>query len=812
MGLLTILAPILLATSSRRSSKDDDVERGPESEPKPKPGDEHDGSQSPQHMNRAVSFERQSSFNDMLDSRAAPSPFGRVFHRIWDFVMQGPRETAILPDYRQLPILSGMVVPFSILLEIPGLTENWYIRTEAGKTVEIKPNPTILDVGMAISMACGVLANIFLLLRFLERAPRLCTILAIVSLTLHDIINVVAVTVFGVIHRINDGFTYGESFWITLCSTIASTFVNVTLIYDFWTTPEFAEKGSGLTRKQRSLVIVIMLFLCYIAVGASINHALLKLDFVNSLYFTIVSITTVGYGDITPDTTGARIFTIIYIVGAFEQGFKKRKHAITQRRREHRRRGIEEAARVQAIERQLEAAGYPVYVEKRSRLTGHKSTKLNKKALNKEQICNAIEEAHEVTDKLAEELPQDDSTRAALTGAASPSDSMHSANGTLSNAYTRERPVEPRRHSSMQMQSISELVPENAGVSPSFVLRLQQQLGSAKESWDAQEESYRQFQESVAKQESKDTTVKLAVAWMIFLTFWLLGALIFRVTERWTYGQALYYCFITFSTIGYGDFSPSSPAGRAIFSAWALMGVAAMTVLISVLGEVYSDKYHDLLRDNHLERAMKEIRKHNSNHDEREGAESPGEIIEEAENEEATFKRIHDSLGQISTDLINCAKRLHEDLHFLSTANAPDSMISPERLEMMLADVEDLNIVDKRLKEAMLNDSGARKTLFVLGYEHRLRKLIDQAEVSAVQLADKTEEIRKTDLLLKRYGKLRHLFSSQLELSPKDSKSNTPRQRKPFMHLDGLASDPSLHEKPVNQRRSRSRSPARSIS
>lgn len=39
--------------------------------------------------------------------------------------------------------------------------------------------------------------------------------------------------------------------------------------------------------------------------------------------------------------------------------------------------------------------------------------------------------------------------------------------------------------------------------------------------------------------------------------------------------------FLAFTTTGYGDFAPASPAGRSIFVVWALMGVATMTILIA---------------------------------------------------------------------------------------------------------------------------------------------------------------------------------------------------------------------------------------
>jgi voltage-gated potassium channel Kch len=40
-------------------------------------------------------------------------------------------------------------------------------------------------------------------------------------------------------------------------------------------------------------------------------------SFIESLYFCIVTLTTVGYGDLSPTTTGTQIFTIVYILTGF---------------------------------------------------------------------------------------------------------------------------------------------------------------------------------------------------------------------------------------------------------------------------------------------------------------------------------------------------------------------------------------------------------------------------------------------------------------------------------------------------------------
>ena len=91
-----------------------------------------------------------------------------------------------IPNYRTLPIMSGLIVPFSILLEIPGLTDNWYIRTDGNVVVETRPNPVLLDVGLGISMFFAAVANVSLICRFLDRGPVfVTTMITIVSLTIH---------------------------------------------------------------------------------------------------------------------------------------------------------------------------------------------------------------------------------------------------------------------------------------------------------------------------------------------------------------------------------------------------------------------------------------------------------------------------------------------------------------------------------------------------------------------------------------------------------------------------------------------------
>jgi potassium channel subfamily K, other eukaryote len=81
--------------------------------------------------------------------------------------------------------------------------------------------------------------------------------------------------------------------------------------------------------------------------------------------------------------------------------------------------------------------------------------------------------------------------------------------------------------------------------------------------------------------------------------------------------------FIAFTTIGYGDLAPVTPIGRAVFVFWALLGVGAMTILISgmysgtsgtiyrvsqsnsVITDAFSQRFHTAMHSKSYDRAIR---------------------------------------------------------------------------------------------------------------------------------------------------------------------------------------------------------------
>ncbi|EKD18718.1 hypothetical protein MBM_02960 [Drepanopeziza brunnea f. sp. 'multigermtubi' MB_m1] len=77
----------------------------------------------------------------------------------------------------------------------------------------------------------------------------------------------------------------------------------------------------------------------------------------------------------------------------------------------------------------------------------------------------------------------------------------------------------------------------------------------------------------------------LSMSVLAFGILWCVGALVFMYAEariqNLSYFDALYFCYVSLLTIGYGDFSPRSNAGKPFFVVWSIVAVPTMTILLS---------------------------------------------------------------------------------------------------------------------------------------------------------------------------------------------------------------------------------------
>jgi len=79
----------------------------------------------------------------------------------------------------------------------------------------------------------------------------------------------------------------------------------------------------------------------------------------------------------------------------------------------------------------------------------------------------------------------------------------------------------------------------------------------------------------------------LVLALFLFFSVWLVFAIIFVITESWSFGESIYFCLIVLTTIGYGQTTTQSVAGRIFFMFFALLGLAIVAFLIRELSSKF---------------------------------------------------------------------------------------------------------------------------------------------------------------------------------------------------------------------------------
>ncbi len=68
------------------------------------------------------------------------------------------------------------------------------------------------------------------------------------------------------------------------------------------------------TLKPPKVRYIVGVGLTVLAVGVVFYHFVENLSWLDSVYFCIITLTTIGYGDIVPRTDAGKVFTIFYVL------------------------------------------------------------------------------------------------------------------------------------------------------------------------------------------------------------------------------------------------------------------------------------------------------------------------------------------------------------------------------------------------------------------------------------------------------------------------------------------------------------------
>ena len=85
----------------------------------------------------------------------------------------------------------------------------------------------------------------------------------------------------------------------------------------------------------------------------------------------------------------------------------------------------------------------------------------------------------------------------------------------------------------------------------------------------------------------KDDEYRDLLITSIFILFF--GSIVYHFLEGWSWVDSLYFSVITLTTIGYGDFSPATDAGKLFTIFYIVIGLGMILTFINAVYHHYSE-------------------------------------------------------------------------------------------------------------------------------------------------------------------------------------------------------------------------------
>jgi potassium channel subfamily K len=273
----------------------------------------------------------------------------------------------------------------------------------------------------------------------------------------------------------------------------------------------------SLTDEQRTLILQMTALVVWLLIGAAIFQRVIGINFADALYFSDVTVLTLGYGNIVPtNSVGRGLIWPYSVIGIIILGLV-----------------------VESIFRFAREVHYDnvirKHIEQKRQSTFERSVGFHKFELPQERHPSGEEAI----------------TPPALTRQESESHHRH-------------------RHHRPIRNTINAITTARR---PRIII-----MREEKDRFDAM----RKIQSDTLRFRRWNNLIISIVAFGIV---WSCGAVVFWKLEPITYFESLYFCFTSLLTIGYGDFTPQSNAGKPFFVVWSLLAIPTMTMLISEMSD-----------------------------------------------------------------------------------------------------------------------------------------------------------------------------------------------------------------------------------
>jgi hypothetical protein len=76
----------------------------------------------------------------------------------------------------------------------------------------------------------------------------------------------------------------------------------------------------------------------------------------------------------------------------------------------------------------------------------------------------------------------------------------------------------------------------------------------------------------------------------------LLGTVVYHWLEGWSYLDAFYFCVISLATVGYGDITPTTPAGKMFTIVYVINGIVILLAMFDRIRAVRKEHIEERVR------------------------------------------------------------------------------------------------------------------------------------------------------------------------------------------------------------------------
>ncbi|KAJ3353298.1 hypothetical protein HDU83_006978 [Entophlyctis luteolus] len=198
--------------------------------------------------------------------------------------------------------IQSLTVPLSSLESVSSVKRHWQL------------------IATSVALGFGLIATVSDLLRMIEKKIKWSTRLIIAGSLIQGLINMAVVIEYCIVMVLpqtealspftNDGIFF--TFLSAICALSASFFCNLELQVNSNQHQAYVYTMNSLSPNQRQLTILLILLFSFLVISGYIYSLLEEWSLNEGIYFSIVVATSIGFGDLAPQSFGGKIFLLLY--------------------------------------------------------------------------------------------------------------------------------------------------------------------------------------------------------------------------------------------------------------------------------------------------------------------------------------------------------------------------------------------------------------------------------------------------------------------------------------------------------------------